>query len=289
MCTLDRDRSDTIFYPFSGPDFPTVHRLYPEARRYIFVSDQKAGRPPRLAGLDTKRLTRVLRYYETQMAYFTRRGFFITIDMNERLHKAADVEGILGLLLMFAELEGFAVTVVKPIRVREDGQGLEVHPGDPNERETWQSARLGLIKRSTGQLHVLEYVRQDLRDDPHSTYPSNWTWLESVAQNRVLLKAASHLMQRLRFFTIRDILLERATTVVQDESGLPYTMLNDRFHVRLFGRFDAFHPRFPQESARALRHAFQTRKDVELLPFELGYQTDKAACMLYAHKRRAKK
>ena len=37
--------TNTIFYPFSGPDFTTVYRLFPQAKRYVMVAMQHAGRP----------------------------------------------------------------------------------------------------------------------------------------------------------------------------------------------------------------------------------------------------
>ena len=35
------DSADTIFYPFSGPDFTTVYQLFPEAKRYVMVARRK--------------------------------------------------------------------------------------------------------------------------------------------------------------------------------------------------------------------------------------------------------
>ena len=37
---VDSARGETVFYPFSGPDFPTLHLLHPGASRYILVAFQ---------------------------------------------------------------------------------------------------------------------------------------------------------------------------------------------------------------------------------------------------------
>ena len=42
---------DTVFYPFSGPDFVTVHQLFPSAQRYVMIAMQNAERPLDLANL----------------------------------------------------------------------------------------------------------------------------------------------------------------------------------------------------------------------------------------------
>ena len=36
---------NTVFYPFSGPDFATVSQLFPQAKRYVMVAMQAAERP----------------------------------------------------------------------------------------------------------------------------------------------------------------------------------------------------------------------------------------------------
>ena len=46
---LEQRAGGTVFYPFSGPDFATVHRLYPQADRYVLVALQRAERPPLLS------------------------------------------------------------------------------------------------------------------------------------------------------------------------------------------------------------------------------------------------
>ena len=39
---LKRAEGVTVFYPFSGPDLPSVYQLFPDADRYVLVSMQKA-------------------------------------------------------------------------------------------------------------------------------------------------------------------------------------------------------------------------------------------------------
>jgi len=48
-----------VFYPFSGPDFPTVAQLYPDAARFVLVAAQAARPPPALDGGSASGLTLV--------------------------------------------------------------------------------------------------------------------------------------------------------------------------------------------------------------------------------------
>ena len=63
----------TVFYPFSGPDFPTVHRMYPDADRYVLVAMQKGGPPPEPESLRLAPLEEMLEVYSRVFANYTRK------------------------------------------------------------------------------------------------------------------------------------------------------------------------------------------------------------------------
>ncbi|MGB1698735.1 MAG: hypothetical protein ACPHRO_02195, partial [Nannocystaceae bacterium] len=60
-----------VFYPFSGPDFITAHRLYPSASVYNLVAMQAAGPPPESTLTEDPAL---LRHFEREHRKFTNRG-----------------------------------------------------------------------------------------------------------------------------------------------------------------------------------------------------------------------
>ena len=281
-----------VFYPFSGPDFATAHRIWPDASRYVFVAYQKAGRMPALGQQGVGAFSSTLRLFQGGLRNFASLGFFVTTEMNERFGRTGDavaigVEGITGILLMFAELEGFDVESLEPIRIARDGGDVEAHPGDRAKRSTWNSVRLRLRRRADGGSVTLDYLRVDLLDQKLAERPHSQRWLEQVAGHPTLLKAASHLLQRPGFSFLRDTLLERAPSVLQDESGLPYDRLAAAFDVRLFGHFDRFHERFQDKaSGRALREAYHVPKLARPLPFRLGYDKKHASCLQYAWRRK---
>lgn len=285
---LERTPGETVFYPFSGPDLATVHRLYPNAARYVFVAYERAGRLPRLHELTQARFRRVLRHFRRGMRVFLSRGFFVTDQMEALfLDREAALEGVLGALLFFAEREGLEVTAIEPLRIAHSGEALERHPDDPTLRSTWDSVRLHLRRREDGHVLVLDYVRMDLRDCQLRQRRHTIRWLRRVAQNRVLFKAASHLAQRHEFGIIRDAVADGARSIVQDESGLAWVLLDQHFETRLFGSFRRFLKRFAAGPAMPLREAYQTRADVLPLRFRFGYYKRGPTCLIYAHRRRA--
>ena len=287
---LEPAAGETIFYPFSGPDLPTIHRLYPQAARYVFVAYERAGRLPPLDQMRRGDYWRVLHHFRDGLRVFLSRGFFVTDQMEALfLDRDSPLEGMLGPLLFFAEREGLEVTAVEPIRVKRDASDVERHPGDEAERATWDSVRLLMRRRSDGHELVLDYVRQDLRDVKlrQRRFRHVRGWLGRVAHNRVVFKAASHLVQRPEFTITRDAVARGARSVVQDESGLAFSLLDQHFDLRLFGRFRRFLKRFARGPEHALREAYRTRTDVQPLPFRYGYLKRGGDCLLHAYRRKA--
>jgi hypothetical protein len=93
---LAQSSGETVFYPFAGADFPTAHRLYPKAGRYVLVAMQRGGLPPRPDALDREDRVLLLAEYESLLTGFLRRGFFVTQEMNDGTSGQASVRGITG-------------------------------------------------------------------------------------------------------------------------------------------------------------------------------------------------
>jgi len=271
---------DTVFYPFAGADFPSAHRLYPQAGRYVLVAMQRGGPPPDLDGLDRATLAATLISYERLLGGFLGRGFFITAEMNaETKGDAAVVTGITGALMVFAAREGFEVVAVEPVRASADG-GVELHPGDRRRTSTWDSVRLRL--RRDGQPVVLEYLRVGLSNFTLTPASPALALMTTLAQGRVILKAASHLPQTREFSVLTDLLLRRAPTIVQDETGVAYDALTGDFAVELHGSFRRVNELFTPTDQGALIAAYARAGAARPLPFHVGYRKGAEACMLVA-------
>ncbi len=277
---------DTIFYPFSGPDFSTVHRLYPRAERYVLVAMQKAGPPLHPEQLRKKELDEALDLLGTVFENFTRKGFFITEQMNDRFGHDQPVKGLTPLLMAFAAREGFLVERVEPIRVDADAQ-VVTDPGDRARLRTWDSVRLHLVERSSGRAVTLDYVRMNLGDRRLVERKDHMQWLDRMTRERVFVKAASHLMQQSNFAFIRDAILRNARSLLQDESGIAYSRLEVSHTVRLYGAFTHVNTLFFEELQSGLAEAYASRKDVAPLPFEIGYRKRAGSCLQLATRKPA--
>jgi len=179
---------------------------------------------------------------------------------------------------------GYTVLTVEPVRVNATGTELEPHPGARGERGTWNSVRIVLT--ADGRKVIVDYVRMNLADASLGAHPEHRAWIERMAANRTVLKAASHLLQSPRFAIVRDALLERAPNIIQDETGIEYGALAKAFNVKLYGRFSKPHTLFNKEAQRSLAEAYQSQPDVKPLPFRVSYQRQPEANLQVATRSR---
>jgi len=278
-------KGETVFYPFSGPDFPTAMQLYPEAGRYVLVALQNAGPVPDLKAMEGKRFTSYMNVFKRGWLDFARRGFFRTDDLKADTAKdGGTLAGVTPVLMAFSSALGYTVDSVDPIRVNEAGTAIELHPGDRSEFATWLSVRLKL-KRADGTPVTLDYVQADISDGSLKKQVNTRNWLTNIAANRAMTKAASHLMQKPFFAIIRDIVVNNAKALVQDETGVDYKDLEPGFNVALYGDFERAHKLFSAGVQKELAQAYKKKSDVKNLPFRFGYDKDKGSAVMIAVRK----
>jgi hypothetical protein len=278
---LAQSSGDTVFYPFSGADFPTARRMYPNASRYVLVAMQRGGPPPRPEQLERDEREAMLAGYEPLLTGFLRRGFFKTEEMNDGTRRGQPVRGITGLLMAFAAREGFEVLAVTPIDLDAAGDVVD-HAGDRARAATWDSVRLSLRRRSDGQAVALEYLRVGLSNMTLKPDAPEHRFIAGLADERVILKAASHLPQDINFSAFTGLVLAQAPTIVQDETGVAYDDLTRKFAVELYGSYAQVNLLFDDEDQTTLIAAYKAADRVPRLPFHVGYRKGTQACMLVA-------
>jgi hypothetical protein len=117
----------------------------------------------------------------------------------------------------------------------------------------------------------LHYFTLDATDEGLEHYPEFVTFLQSLAPTNTFLKAASYLLHGREFRKLRNTLLEVSDFLLQDDTGLPYYVLQPkRWNVRLYGRYETPIPPFERAFQPGLDKAYRASRP-EPLPFEFGY------------------
>ena len=280
---LNRAEGVTVFYPFSGPDLPSVYQLFPDADRYVLVSTQKAEAPPRLENFSKEELENYLAVFRKAWRFFSILGFFRTDDLEAAANARGIRMGMTAPLLAFAVRLGFDIEAVEPIQFIRDVNGITLRTWKPGEAETWESVRLSVWK-DTRKI-VVDYVRMDLSDASLGTEADLRKWIDGISENPTILKAASHLPQDPDFSILRNSILGNAPSIVQDETGIEYGALAEAFTVRLYGKFTRPNRSFAQDLQRALAAAYRSGVTVKTLPFPWGYEKNAGSALQVAIRK----
>jgi len=270
--------TDTVFYPFSGPDFSTVSQLFPKAKRYILVAMQAAERPIHLAELKPRAARQTLEVLTQAWGNYGQSGFFVTEYLDRYLHTNQVRIGASTFLGTFFQLKGLTVRSMVPISVNEQG---EIEELDPRESQ-WRSVRFRLDR--AGETVVVDYLRIDLSDKGLSGQPGHQKFVEQASSHPVLLKAASHLPQNAGFSIIAQHLVSRSPFIIQDETGIRYKQLQEQYNLTLFGKLERTHSAFGGYQ-RDLVKAFAENKDIRPLNFRVGYFKGGSYALILARRK----
>ena len=261
----------TVFYPFSGPDLVTVMTLFPDADRYVLAAIQTARAPVQPAAMSDENRNAFYGKFGNEWQRFGTLGYFRTIDLDEDAHDEISRIGVTPILMGFASRLGYEVMSVQPLAF-DAAKGDYEPNADKGKDAAWGSVRLTLAK--AGRTVTVDYVRIDLSNGYLSTkkHEGQRAWIERMAGQPTLLKAASHLLQDAYFSILRDALVAHAPLVVQDETGLEFRDLSRVGQVKLYGNFKRAHGLWDKDRQKTLADAYRdAQAKVEPLPFAFSY------------------
>ena len=246
-----------LYYFFSGPDFLYADVLFPEVSTYILCAIEPVGGVENLAALNEATLATSLGNLRQSLANMTRFHYFITKELRADL--AHDrIGGTLPLLYVFLARGGHTIRSVTPA-----ADGVKIV--------------FGSVLGGTKTLH---YYRTDLANGANNTEFFDFSKKHRGAV--ALLKSASYLLHQPGFSRCRDFLLQNASAIVQDDSGLPYRDFAAKdWNVKLFGNYAGTHGDFAKYHQPDLLAAYRSALPGPL-GFAFGYQTqsEKAALMI---------
>ncbi len=274
---LPNGSSGLAFYPFGGPDVINLLQFYPEARDYVTLGLEPVGCiPASISDYSPQYFAQLQRALSDVVTI----GFFITENMRRNV-TGTGLHGVLPLLLFLISRAGYTVTGVTPIAISPDGiDGPRL--ADPDT--------FGVAIQFADQRHGirrLRYYSIDLTDSVLKKHPGAAKFLRQLPETVTLVKAASYLMYRDHFSTIRSTILAKSRIVVEEDSGVPYHFFSaENWDVHLFGSYSGPIPMFAKWRQADLRAAYAGRAGIPPLDFSLGYQRKGQANLLLAFRKR---
>ncbi len=119
--------SDTVFYPFSGPDSLTAVLYFPHNPLYVMVALEPAGTLPTEHQIAAKQTPAYLSAVRETMASELGRSFFITRQM-DRQFRGQVTDGLLVPILQLLVRSGHSIVGFRYVRLDETGQVIDRAP-----------------------------------------------------------------------------------------------------------------------------------------------------------------
>ncbi len=256
---------EPLFYMFSGPDFLYASAFFPDAPTYILCGTEPIGTIPDLTAIPPAELDFALTNLRSSIESSLDWSFFITKHMKSDLAKSR-LSGTLPILYIFLARTNCHIESVIPVYLDADGNFTD------QTKKTTPGIRIVFSTGGTMATQTLYYFTTDLSDWGIKQGPGFLKFCEQQGRGVSLLKAASYLMHRNSFDTVRAFILHNSDLIVQDESGIPYRFFPTHdWTVQLYGRYSGpinIFKEFPQPD---LFKAYAEAKPPQL-NFSFGYQ-----------------
>src|SRR5262245_11571594 len=224
------ERQPTVLYMFSGPDFLYVDAFFPDRTTYVLSGLEPIGEIPTITPALRRSLGSALGGLRASVGTALNYSFFITRDMQSRLH-GSRLNGVLPVLYLFLARSGKTIHEVTLLAV--DKEGAVVAAGT---RDTIPGVKIVFSGRD-GRMQTLYYFRTDLSDQGLNR-SGFLKFCERLGISDAFIKSASYLLHSDSFGRLRGFLLERTRALVQDDSGIPVRYLKaDEWRLRPFGKY----------------------------------------------------
>lgn len=258
-----RDKVDMVFYPFSGADFPYPITIYPNADTYILCGLEKPGTP---ISTDIKTNKAHYRSYSIALSTFLRTSYFITKDMRNDFHNE-ELDGVCPVITMLMATAGYDIISIENKSIDDNGK-LIASDGNGNVMQ------YKFFKPGSKHEQTLIYVSADVEDNRID--PKVDKFFATALKGHTVggfHKAASYLMNQHNFSKIRNHVINNVQYLVQDDSGIPYRHLVDKYDITLYGMYKRPLRVFSDATIQPdLDKAYKDNADkVKPLPFRIGY------------------
>jgi hypothetical protein len=156
---------------------------------------------------------------------------------------------------------------------------VQVSTTPPSARIDWTT--------STAQARRLDYVQADLSNaGVKGAAAPAIAMVHGLAPYVTFVKAAMFLLAEPRFSVLKQMILDDSAIVLQDDTGIPFRAFDERWAMRVFGKYEAPAAPYEERVQPALRAAYDARPATPL-PFGIGYHVQPARSnLLVASKGR---
>ncbi len=254
---------DVVIYPFGGEDLVSALAVFPDAREITLISLEKGGDPRAIdREIEPEELSEMLKSIREHLSFLSSLAFHRTEDLKVMAENPVPQQ-------LVGALWGLSVHQRVPVSLRfftiaDDGSVVYTTKSFDNFELTF--------RKPGGPLQTYRHVATNLANRPLEKNPGMVTYLEQRKPFVAIMKAASFLIWKPYFSTIRDLMLDNMVWMVSDATApLPAAARKKGFELITYGRFEGPEVAFdeiPEAEAMVELWASQPRRK---LPFRWGY------------------
>ena len=272
-----------LYYAFSGPDIVYGNTFFPDCKTYVLCGLEPAGQVPDLLAIPPGKVGEALHHLLSSMRNVLSLGFFITKDMGSDLRNAS-IPGTTPVLLSLLARMGKTVRDATPVSL--DHAGNEVPRGAANAAAI-PGIKIVFDSGPNTPAQTLYYFCADISNGGLAKNQGFANFCNKLPAGAGLVKAASYLMHGGEFSGIRKLLLDRCKFILQDDTGIPASVLSElNWHIRPYGIYKGPIGMFRGFYQKKLEQIFSSGKQAPL-DFGVGYYYRTSECNMILASREA--
>lgn len=270
-----------LFYPFSGPDFMHAQIFYPEAKGIIMAALEPVQELPDPGTMGAIGRDHYLDTLRRALRDILSTSYFMTVHMREDFDY---LRGALPLFYFFLSRTGHELVGQEFVVLDSIGRETLV-PFRELAGQKASGVRLLYRVQGGGPVKELYYLSADISTPGLEQNPGLVRYIREHAPFNTFIKSASYLMHAQRYSAIRDLLISGSASIFQDDTGIPFRYVKNKYNGRYYGEY--IRPiRFfsSQQLQRDLDSAYKTGNHP--MPFNMGYhpRSEKQHYMLLMRK-----
>ncbi len=281
---IDRNGSTTLFYPFGGPDFLNANIFYPNADKYILIGLEPVGLLPDLCNVPVAQVNKYLEDVRYSLKDIFKRSYFITGNMIDALKKNS-VNGSAPVISLFIKRNGYHIVSLNYVGI--DSTGIwQLADSLKYKKGITRGVKIDFAADTGRRVQSVFYFQTDLSDAGLKKNAGFQKYLSRLPESCTYLKAASYLMHANDFSIIRNVVLEKSRSILQDDSGIAYRFFDKNiWDIHLYGKYVRPGKEFSWINETDLAKSY-TDPSIKPVPFTLGYNwRTQAINLLYAVKK----
>ncbi|MBC7389515.1 MAG: hypothetical protein H7329_09915 [Opitutaceae bacterium] len=281
-------KSDTLFYPFSGPDFLNAYTLFPNTKTYFLIALEPIGLLPEIEPNQSVKTEKFFSNLKISLDDIYKKSYFITKRMN--VHLGGAVYGTLPLMTVFLKQTDHTISDIKSIKLDSTGKFIEGSYSElAKSAKRPRGVKIEFYKNGEKTLRQLYYFSADLGDGALTDKFRFRKFLDKMGHFNAYAKSASYLMHYEEFAVIRNHILNKANLLLQDDTGIAFHYVKkEDWNICLYGTYVPPVKDFSKYLyQKSLTEAYKKDSaNVKELPFELGYHwgSKKNNLMLFVRK-----